>query len=133
MAENTEALNILMLSGEFSKLEAAALVSMMSASYGKTVRIFVSMDALPAFHKDPQVAAQVQMSPVATRIKEKSDDYLTLLRQAKEMGDVHIYACSLVMDLYGWKLDDFQEGIFDDALGVAGFLAQSEGQPVMNF
>lgn len=133
MSQATEGLNLVLLSGEISKLHAAAMIATVAASFGQPVTVFVSMDALPAFHRDPAVRAGVRSSLVGERIVQSGgDDYLTLFRKAKELGGLTLYACSLVADLFGWTLDSL-EPIFDDTLGVAGFLGKAAGGTTLTF
>ncbi|OLZ10676.1 DsrE family protein [Sulfobacillus thermosulfidooxidans] len=128
-----QAVNIMLLSGDYAKLQAAAMLTAVAASYGKPVKIFVSMEALPAFHKDPAIASQITKGPVArTIIETGGDSFIDLFRQAKDFGEVILYACGLVMDVYHWKLDDLVD-IFDETLGVAGFLAKVEGEATYTF
>jgi peroxiredoxin family protein len=123
-----QAINIMLLSGDYAKIHAAAMLTTVAASYGKPVRVFVSMEALPAFHRDPAISDSITRGPVArTLIQQGGDSFLELFRQSKELGEVKLYACSLVMDVYHWSLSDMAD-LFDDTLGVAGFLAQVEGE-----
>jgi peroxiredoxin family protein len=86
------------------------------------------MEALPAFHRDPEIAGSIVQGPVArTLIQQGGASFLELFRQSKDLGDVTLYACSLVMDVYHWTLSDLVD-LFDDTLGVAGFLAKVEGE-----
>lgn len=120
-------INIIVLSGDYAKIHAAAMITMVASSLGQPINVFVSMEALPAFHKDSAIRATVGQGPVAAKIQASGgEDYLTLLQRAKEFGDVTIYACSLVMDLHGWTLADMAP-VFDDTLGINGFLAKAEG------
>jgi peroxiredoxin family protein len=126
---NPEALNIMVLANDYSKVHAAAMLTAVAATYGTPIRIFVSMEALPAFHKDLSIASAISQGPVAHKIMESGgQNFIELFRQAKELGDVTIYACSMVMDLYHWTLDDLVD-VFDHTLGVAGFLSMVEGEP----
>jgi len=117
-------LNLMLLSGDYAKIHAAAMITMVAASLGQPVNIFVSMEAMPAFHKDESVRAQIPKGPMARLIVEsQNQDYLDILSQAKEFGDVKIYACGLVMDLTHWTLNDLAP-IFDDTLGLTAFMGQ---------
>ena len=49
-----------------------------------------------------------------------------LLRQAKEIGQVSIHACSLSMDLLGITHEDL-DPLVDDVRGVAAFLGSAQG------
>jgi len=117
-------MNLILLSGDYAKIHAAAMITMVAASLGQPVNIFVSMEALPAFHRDETVRAQIPQGPMGRKIVEsQGQDYWEILRQAKEFGDVKIYACSLVMDLTHWTLNDLAP-IFDDILGLTAFMGQ---------
>ncbi|NMP21899.1 hypothetical protein HIJ39_05975 [Sulfobacillus sp. DSM 109850] len=126
-------MNLMVLSGDYSKIHAAAMVTMVAGSLGQTVDIFVSMEALPAFHKDPAVRETIAKGPVAKDVIEKAHgDYLELFEQAKDMGDVHLYACSLVADVKEWSLADLSP-LFDDMMGVTGFLGKASEGSALTF
>lgn len=117
-------MNLILLSGDYAKIHAAAMITMVTASLGQPVNIFVSMEALPAFHRDDTVRAQIPQGPMGQKIVESpGQDYLEIFRQAKEFGDVKIYACSLVMDITHWTLNDLVP-MFDDTLGLTAFMGQ---------
>jgi peroxiredoxin family protein len=46
------------------------------------------------------------------------------LQGAKELGDVHVSACSMTMELFGLKLEDL-EPIVEDVTGVATFIERA--------
>lgn len=125
---NPDAVNIMVLANDYSKIHAAAMLTAVAATYGKPIRIFVSMEALTAFHKDPALSGAIVKGPVAHKLIETGGQtFIDLFRQAKELGDVTLYACSMVMDLYHWTLADLVD-VFDATMGVAGFLAMVEGE-----
>ena len=131
MMSNPEAVNIMVLANDYSKIHAAAMLAAVAATYGKPIRLFVSMEALSAFHHDPAIAGAIAQGPVAHKIMAAGGStFIDLLRQAKDLGDVTLYACSMVMDLYHWTLADLVD-IFDATLGVAGFLAMVEGESTL--
>lgn len=126
-------LNLMLLSGDYAKLHAAATVTVVAASLGQTVNVFVSMESLPGFHAEPGQRAVIARGPVGEEIAERLNlDYLGLFAQAKEVGEVHLYACSLVADLKGWDLADLSP-LFDDMMGVAGFLGKADGGTSLTF
>ncbi len=128
MMANPDAVNIMVLANDYSKIHAAAMLTAVAATYGKPIRIFVSMEALAAFHQNPAISSTIAQGPVAHKIMAVGGStFIDLFRQAKELGDVTLYACSMVMDLYHWTLSDMVD-IFDETLGVAGFLAMVEGE-----
>jgi peroxiredoxin family protein len=50
--------------------------------------------------------------------------------QAKELGPIELYACTMAMDIVGNTLDDYVD-VFDDELGVAGFLNRAADKQVV--
>ena len=128
-----ESLNLMLLSGDYAKIHAAAMVTLVAGSLGQTVNVFVSMEALAAFHNDPGEREVIVKGPVGQQIAETaSHDYLSIFAEAKEVGDVHIYACSLVADLKRWDLSHLAP-IFDDMMGIAGFLGKVSGGSSLTF
>ncbi|MCY0897870.1 MAG: hypothetical protein OWU33_02875 [Firmicutes bacterium] len=128
-----EPLNVMLLSGDYAKIHAAAMVTLVASSLGRPVNIFVSMDALAGFHQSSQERASLVKSPVAQAITETGGaDYIELFQQAKDVGDVHLYACSLVADLKKWELGDLLP-VFDDMMGIAGFLGKVESGTTLTF
>ncbi len=126
-------MNLMLLSSDYAKLHAAAMVSLVASSLGQTVNVFVSMEALPGFHLDAKERESIGRGPIGDAIHASgTPDYLQVFAQAKEFGDVHLYACSLVADLKGWSLADLSP-LFDDMLGVAGFLNQIESGVSLTF
>ena len=118
-------MNIIVLSGDYAKIHAAVMLALVAGSLDMPVNVFVSMEALPAFHQDPGVRATVGKGPVGQKLADAGgEDYLGLLSQAKTLGDVTVYACSLVADLYQWTLADLAP-VFDDMMGIAGFLGKA--------
>jgi Uncharacterized conserved protein, COG2210 len=53
-----------------------------------------------------------------------------LIQQAKEVGEVKVYACSTTMEFFGIKREDLAEFV-DDVVGVATFLDRAEGGIVL--
>jgi peroxiredoxin family protein len=51
-------------------------------------------------------------------------------RDAKEMGPLHLYACTMAMEMWGRELEDYVD-IFDDELGVSGFLTKASDKQVI--
>jgi peroxiredoxin family protein len=116
-------LNLIVLSGDYAKIHAAAMVTMVAGSLGQRVNIFVSMEAMTGFHRDDAVRSRLGRGPIGDLIvKSGGRDYREILEQAKEFGEVKIYACSLVLDLTGWTLPDLLP-LFDDTMGLTAFLS----------
>jgi peroxiredoxin family protein len=74
------------------------------------------------------------MGPVAREMMAAAGDGMALftenIEQAKGIGPIEMYACELSMDLLDKTLDDYV-GLFDDVLGVSGFLTAAEDKQVV--
>lgn len=133
-----EPLNLVLFSGTDDKLQAAAVLTAGAAALGKPVHLFLQYWALEAFRKD-RIDGDHGLAPEAGAAGRRAvDDLRTAgqaswaetLRQAKELGEVDIQACSLSMDLL--KLDDSDlDALVDGVEGVTAFyLNAGDGQVV---
>ena len=62
----------------------------------------------------------------------KVKPWIELLREAREIGEVNVYACGMTMDLFGLTLDDMED-IVTDIQGVAGFVAEARDSAITLF
>lgn len=125
MASN--ALYILVCSGEHEKLQMAAMIASVGAVSERPVEVFVSMNAILAFAKDVPAEARYQGGAFSRLLKEKhAPDAVTLLRQGKELGDLKMWACSMALDAKGWEMDQLIDGLFEGPLGLTKFLSDAE-------
>jgi len=133
-----EPLNLVLFSGTDDKLQAAAVLTAGAAALGKPVNVFLQYWALDAFRAD-RIAANHGLAPEAGEAGRKAVDALQAagqatwaetLRQAKDLGEVDIQACSLSMDLLHLEATDL-DPLVDGVEGVtAFFLAAGEGHVV---
>lgn len=131
-------LNLVLFSGTDDKLQAAAVLAAGAAAIGKPVHVFLQYWALDAFRADrvgrdhglaPEAGPEGRQAVEKLRSAGQAS-WLETFRQAKEIGDVDIQACSLSMDLLGLEEEDL-DPIVDGVEGVtAFFLAAGEGQIV---
>jgi peroxiredoxin family protein len=131
-------LNLVLFSGTDDKLQAAAVLTAGAAALGKPVNIFLQYWALDAFRAD-RIALDHGLSPEAGIAGRAAVDDLTIagqaswadtLRQAKDLGEVDIQACSLSMDLLKLESTDL-DTLVDGVEGVTAFyLNAGEGQVV---
>ena len=63
---------------------------------------------------------------------KKVPSWMDNLQGAKEIGTVHVAACSMTMELYGLQLSDM-EPIVDEVTGVATFVEQARTSEVTLF
>lgn len=131
-----QTVSLVLFSGTDDKLQSAAVMAAGAAAVGKPVHIFLQYWALDAFRADrigrdhglsaeagPQGHAAVEALRAAGQ-----EPWVETLRQAKEIGEVEIQACSLSMDLLELKQDDL-DPIVDGVEGVAAFfMAAGDGQ-----
>ena len=125
MASN--ALYILLCSGEHEKLQMAAMMASVAAVSERPVEVFVSMNALLAFAKDAPAEERYQGGAFSTLLKQKkAPDLINLFRQGKDLGDLKLWACSMALDIKEWQIGDLVEGLFDGPLGLTKFLSDAE-------
>lgn len=131
-------LNLVLFSGTDDKLQAAAVLTAGAAALGKPVNVFLQYWALDAFRKD-RIERDHGLAPEAGEEGRAAVDGLRAagqaswaetLRQAKDLGEVDIQACSLSMDLLRLEESDLDD-LVDGVEGVTAFyLNAGEGQVV---
>jgi peroxiredoxin family protein len=125
---------IVLASGKLERLQAVANIASIAGASGVPVDVFATMDGLEAFDLDAIEHDAFEMGAVAEAMLAADDAEMPMfhesLGQAKEIGPVSLYACELSMDLLGKDLEDYAD-LFDDVLGVAGFLSVAEDRQVL--
>lgn len=131
-----EKMSLIVFSGTVDKLMAVATLATGAAAMGLEVDIFLTFWGLYGFRKD-QIAANTtftaefaHFAPAALAAMQTKGvaHWTQTLRAAKEIGDVHVRACSMTMELFGWTLGDL-DPIVEDVTGVATFVETAkEGQ-----
>jgi len=133
-----DSLNLVVFSGTDDKLQAVAVLSAGAAALGKKVNLFLQYWALDAFTKakidrDHGLAPEAGdegRAAVDALAKAGQAPWAETLRQAKELGEVEIQACSLSMDLLHLEEEDL-DPLVDGVEGVTAFyLNAGEGQIV---
>ena len=133
-----EPLNLVLFSGTDDKLQAAAVLTAGAAALGKPVNVFLQYWALDAFRRD-RIARDHGLAPEAGGEGRRHVDDLRraghvswadTLRQAKDLGEVDIQACSLSMDLLAIDEADL-DPLVDGVEGVTAFYINAgQGQLV---
>jgi peroxiredoxin family protein len=133
-----EPLNLVLFSGTDDKLQAAAVLTAGAAALGKPVRVFLQYWALDAFRADridrdhglaPEAGAEGREAVDALREAGQAS-WAETLRQAKDLGDVDIEACSLSMDLLKLEEDDLSD-LVDGVEGVTAFYLNAGGGQIV--
>jgi peroxiredoxin family protein len=133
-----QTVSLVLFSGTDDKLQSAAVMAAGAAAVGKPVHIFLQYWALDAFRSDrinndhglsPEAGPGGHAAVEAARAAGQ-DPWHETLRQAKELGEVEIQACSLSMDILEIKQDDL-DPLVDGQEGVAAFfMAAGDGQVI---
>ena len=129
----TERMSIIVFSGTVDKLMAASILGTGGAAMGMEVEIFLTTWGLEAFRKDSyktnmKVSSDFEeYAPIMMEqmMAKKVPSWMDNFTNAKEIGDVKIYACSMTMELFGMKLEDL-EPIVEDVTGVATFVERAK-------
>lgn len=123
----TAPLYIVLSSEDHEKIQLAAMISAVAGVSCRPTNVFVSMGALLRFQKGLSQEQRYQGGALSqTMLEKNAPDAMDLFRQARQLGDVKMYACSMVLDVQEWELDDLEEDLFDEALGLTKFLADAE-------
>ncbi|WP_069806365.1 DsrE/DsrF/DrsH-like family protein [Vulcanisaeta thermophila] len=134
-------LSIIAWSGTADKLYPVAILTSAAAASGWEVEVFFTFWGLLAISKNymPKTMERISSdytqfaSAVGSAIQSVGlPPWWELLKQAKEMGKVKIYACSTTMDLLKLKREDLADFV-DDVVGAASFLERSSDANVTLF
>jgi len=133
-----DTLNLVVFSGTDDKLQAVAVLTAGAAALGRRVNLFLQYWALDSFSKakidgDHGLAPEAGdegRAAVDALAKAGQATWAETLRQAKELGEVDIQACSLSMDLLHLEEADL-DPLVDGVEGVTAFyLNAGDGQIV---
>ena len=135
-----ERMSIVLFSGTVDKLLAASILATGAAAMDMEVDLFLTTWGIEAFRKGAYTTN--------TRISRDFEEYGSVMRElmaakkapswwenlqgAKEIGDVHIAACSMTMELFGLTLNDL-EPVVDEVTGVATFMERARESKVTLF
>lgn len=124
-------LSLVLFSGTDDKLNAASVLTAGAAAMGRKVNIFLQYWALDAFRadritKDHGAAPEAGAEGAQAVQRHGGQHWSEIFRQAKEIGEVGIHACSLSMEMLGLKHEDL-DPLVDDQKGVAGFFMDVDG------
>lgn len=123
-----EPLNLVLFSGTDDKLQAAAVLTAGAAALGRPVNVFLQYWALDAFRRG-RIAGDHGLAPeagaegrahVETMRRAGQTGWQDVLRQARDLGEVDIQACSLSMDLLDIEATDL-DPLVDGVEGITAF------------
>ena len=129
-------LSLVLFSGTDDKLMAAATLAAGAAAMDQQVNVILMFWALDAFRKD-RIATAHGLAYAAARPRPNEPvenvgalPWLETFRQAKELGEMTIRACSGSLNTLGLDPDEL-DPIVDSAGGIASFLMESEGSQIL--
>jgi peroxiredoxin family protein len=115
---------ITVMSGSIDRLTGMAILVSGAVSLDMEVEIFLQLWGVYAFKKDVMkknmhLSEFKEMGPqVAQRLQElKVKPWFEMLKEAKELGNVKIHACSAACSIWNAKLEDLE--LVDDIIGAA--------------
>lgn len=126
---------VVVTSGEVERVQAVSMISSIAAASDIPVQVFVTMNGLVAFERERVENEAFDVAgPAGEAMLQSDGDEVPLfteqLERAKEIGPLEVYACEMVMDIMDTDVDDYVD-VFDDTLGVAGFLNKAADKQVL--
>lgn len=129
-------LSLVLFSGTDDKLQAAATLAAGAAAMGQPVNVLLMFWALDAFRAD-RISMDHGLAYDAARPRPAEPveevgalPWLETFRQAKELGDMTIWACAGSLSTLG--LDPAAlDPLVDSAGGIASFLVAAEGGQIL--
>jgi len=132
----SKGLAIIMFSGEAEKFIPLGVLAQTAANLGVPVRVFVTGWALPYFTRQkPEPRFSKEFEDMVPKLLEGlkrlgAPSWYEMLRDAKEVGDVKVYVCSLMAEAAGVRKDDL-DPIVDDVVGATTFMTMTSGYQVI--
>jgi peroxiredoxin family protein len=132
----SDSLSLVLFSGTDDKLMAAATLAAGAAAMDRPVNVLLMFWALDAFRADRIATAHgLAYDAARSRPTEPVEQvgalpWLETFRQAKEIGEMSIRACSGSLDTLGLDPTEL-DPIVDSAGGIAAFLMTAEGGQIL--
>lgn len=119
------------------RLHSAAQFVAGAATAGLETHVFLVNSGLAAFTRvaverpAPVPVGNAPAERIARRLADPDvPGWAEVMRQAKEIGDVRVHACSSSMPLLGLRLEDL-DPMVDDIMGMTTFIALYGGSHAM--
>jgi len=140
MESKKDKMSIIVFSGSMDKLYPVSILASGAAALGIDVEIFLTFWGLNAFKKDMlrqnmKISKEFEeFGPVMSKIfaEKNVPHWYDILKQAKDLGNVKVYACAMTYDLFGMKKEDLAE-IIDGVVGVGDFLEKAKESSITLF
>ncbi len=120
-------LYIMLSSADRDTLQLVSMIASVAAVSERPVHVFVSMGAIKVFEKSVTGNERYADSPLNAQFCSKNTpDPVEMFGQGKMLGDMTMWACSMVLDVLGWDESNLVEGLFDGQMGLTKFLSDAE-------
>ncbi len=128
----SKTMSIVLASGTIDKIAAAGVITSGAVANGIDVNIFVTFWALMKFRKHDDTVNKLSYdgSEISDFVMKKMAEKhiqggIEMIRNAKEVGNVHVYGCALMADVMDIKKEDL-DPIIEDIIGVGEFVSMTE-------
>lgn len=136
----SERMSLVVFSGTADKLTAVATLATGGAAMGMEVELFFTFWGLETIRvgaktRPPRITAEfADYGPAMQEMMQVKQvpHWLDMLRDARDVGEVKIYACSATMELFNMKLEDLED-IVDEVTGVATFVDRASEAKITMF
>ncbi len=130
-------MSLVVFSGTADKLMAASIIASGAVANGMDVDIFVTFWGLTKVMKndtsqpDLSYDGQHMKEQVFALMKQKNiPDWISMLKNAKEVGNITVYGCAMFADMLELKKEDM-DPIVDEIIGVNEFVSLSKDSMTM--
>ncbi len=127
----SKTLSIVLDSGTLDKIAAAGVITSGAVANDIDVNIFVTFWALLKFRKNDDSVNKLSYdgSEIAGMVTERMQQKhiqsgIEMIRNAKEVGNVHVYGCALMADVMEIKKEDL-DPIVEEVIGVGEFVSMT--------
>ena len=128
----TNRMSLVVFSGTEDKLMAASIIASGAVANDMEVNIFVTFWGLTRTTKVPMgppelsFEGQPMMNQVFSIMQQRNmPNWISMLKNAKEVGTIKVYGCAMFADLMNIKKEDL-DPIVDDIIGVNEFVSMSK-------
>lgn len=133
-------MSLVVFSGTADKLMAAVTLTTGAAAMGMEVDLFLTFWGLDAFKKGAKMrmprldAAFADYGPAMMQAMQAKNvpHWLDTLQNAREIGNVHVFACSATMEMFDMTMDDLED-VVDEVTGVASFIDRTKDAKITMF
>jgi len=133
-------ISIILFSGTVDKLMPVGVLASAAAAIGMEVEIFATFWGLLAMKKDMaeknmKISKEYEeMGEMMFKIMREKNvpSWIEMVRTAKELGNVKVYACAMTFDMFGMKKEDLVD-IVDEIVGAGEYLDKAKEADITLF